>query len=312
LGPGSWALGQAPPTPAETGDEISLAVPLYAADDLEAAAMPAVAAPEAAPPKRISADAGLTFTTAYLSHGIVQDNQGVIAQPYGDLYFTLYDGKSGLQKVTLFGGIWNSLHSNHEFATTGTLTSWYEFDWNAGVSFDFLDRWNLAASYVEYTSPSNSFATSKNVQLRLAYNDADSKISLMPYATLFVETNNKAGSGTREGYSLELGINPSIPLTNAKSDYPVKLTFPTAVALGFHDFFGNRGGDDELFGYATTGAVASIPLAFMSKAGYGDWTLSAGAYLYYFGPGTRWINDVGAYTDEPWLAVGSVTLGVAF
>lgn len=244
--------------------------------------------PQAAPSRRISADAGMTFTTAYVCHGIVLENQGLIAQPYADLYISLFEGKSGaIQKITLFGGAWSSLHSNHEFAADDRLSSWYEFDWNAGVSLDFLDHWNLGVSYIQYTSPSDSFSSSQNVQLKLAYNDADSPISLMPYAAIFIETNGKAGSGTREGYKLELGIAPSVPLTNPKGDYPVKLTFPAVVGLGFHDFYGNRSGGDELFGYASAGAVASVPLAFMSENGYGDWSLSAGVNLYYFGSGTR-------------------------
>ncbi len=270
-------------------------------------------APQAEAPSRISADAGVTFTTAYVSHGIVLEDQGLITQPYADLYISLYEGKSGaVQKITLFGGAWSSLHSNHEFAADDHLSSWYEFDWNAGVSIDFLDRWNLGISYIQYTSPSDSFSSAQAVQLKLAYNDSASPVSLMPYAAVLIETDGKAGSGTREGYKLELGIAPSIPLTNPNGDYPVKLTFPAVVGLGFHDFYGNRSGDDELLGYASAGAVASVPLKFMSEGGYGDWSLSAGVNLYYFGSGTRWANAAGAYTDDPWLLVGSVTLGVAF
>jgi len=83
------------------------------------------------------------------------------------------------------------------------------------------------------------------------------------------------------------------------------------AGFGFSDFYANASGDDEFFGYVAGGAVISMPLTFLNDAGYGTWTVSAGGYVYYFGPGVRDFNK-GAGGDSQWDLVGNVSIGVAF
>ncbi len=264
---------------------------------------------DAAAPRRISADAGVTFTTDYISRGIQLENQGLIAQPYGNIYFTAFEGSGTMSKLTLFGGVWSSLHSEHTGASpTSFVESWFEFDWDVGFAID-IGKFNLNVMYIEFLSPNDAFGTARNLQLKLSYNDSDSKFPISPYAIVFFELDGKAGTGRDEGIYVELGIAPGIPLGSGAN--AAKLTFPIYVGLGFSDFYGNADGDDETFGYAAAGVVYSTPIPFLSDAGYGAWTFSVGGYFYYFGEGTQDANEA-IGTDTEYDFVGSMSIGVAF
>ena len=62
----------------------------------------------------ITGDLGVTLVSEYLSRGIVQVNQGVIAQPYLDLYFKLYEGTGFINKVVFNFGLWSNIDSHVE------------------------------------------------------------------------------------------------------------------------------------------------------------------------------------------------------
>jgi len=248
---------------------------------------------------------GSDFTTHYISRGLVLEDQGFIAQPYMELDITLAENKDATFSKTIgFVGIWNSLHSQHTDAglaiadpTTGdrpqvTTDLWYEFDWYAGVAFDISD-FNLNLSYWEFTSPNQGFGRSKNVQAKLSYNDTklwnhgkDSGFALKPYGIVFIETDGKAGSGSDEGVYIELGVEPTIFTLAKEGKYPVALSVPAKVGLGFSDFYE----DDETLGFVSVGLKASVPLAFI-PARYGSWSANAGVYYYYYGPGVDDFNQ---------------------
>src|SRR4029078_8154549 len=65
----------------------------------------------------VSLSVGSDFTTAYFFRGILQERDGFIWQPYGELDFNLYtaDEKEQeydpLSSFTLFAGSWNSINS---------------------------------------------------------------------------------------------------------------------------------------------------------------------------------------------------------
>lgn len=284
-----------------------------------AVSVPAFAADEPDPTRNVSGTVGVTFTTDYISRGLVLENQGVIAQPYGELGFKLLENKEGLQKVTLYGGIWNSLHSEHTDVEgdrpgeSSTTDIWYEFDWYVGVSLDFADKFNLKISYWEFISPADAFGTSHNLEFRLSYNDAGmwgGDFALNPYGVVFFELDGKAGNGIDEGIYVELGIAPGLPPIG-----DVKIAFPIAVGLGFSDFYGNVESDgsvdDEVFGYVTAGVVASMPIKFMSDAGFGNWTWSVGGNVYYFGEALEDFNEGNVKGDSEleWVAFTGVSIG---
>jgi hypothetical protein len=265
---------------------------------------------------------GVDFPTEYISRGLVLEDQGFIAQPYMELDFTLFQNKDAtLSKAIGFAGIWNSLHSQHTDAglatadpDTGdrpptTTDMWYEFDWYVGFAFDIAD-FNLNLSYWEFISPNQGFGTSKNLQAKLSYNDTklwnhgkDTGFALKPYGIVFVETDGKAGSGSDEGVYIELGIEPTVYTLAASSTYPVALSVPVKIGLGFSDFYE----DDDALGFISGGLKASVPLAFMGTR-YGAWSATAGVYYYYYGEGVDDFNKGTGDGDDD--IVG--TLGVSF
>ena len=268
---------------------------------------------------------GVDFTTHYISRGLVLEDQGFIAQPYMELGFTLFeDEDAGLSKFTAFGGIWNSLHSNKtdqgltqtdpdtgEGPSGVTTDIWYEFDWYVGVSFDFAKNFNLNLSYWEFISPNQGFGTSKNYQAKLSFNDAslwgdeEGGFALKPYGIVFIETDGKAGSGSDEGVYVELGIEPTIYTAGSEGSYPVSLSVPTKVGLGFADFYE----DDEALGYVSVGLKAGVPLAFIPTQ-YGAWSASAGVYYYYYGDGVDDFNTGTGDGDDD--IVGTLGISLSF
>ena len=264
----------------------------------------------------------LDFPTHYISRGLVLEDQGFIAQPGLELNFTLFEEEdAAVTKGSFFAGIWNSLHSRHTDAglatadpDTGefpevTTDLWYEFDWYVGFAFDVGD-FNLNLSYWEFISPNQGFGTSKNAQAKLSYNDTglwnnggDSGFALKPYGIVFVETNGKAGSGPEEGIYVELGVEPTVFTLGGEGRYPVALSVPAKVGLGFSDFYE----DDESLGFASVGLKASVPLAFM-PARFGAWSASAGVYYYYYGDGVDDFNEGTGDGDDDIVASAGISL----
>jgi hypothetical protein len=266
-----------------------------------------------------------TLTTAYITRGVLLENQGIIYQNVGELYFKLLDEPdAAVSKGTIIVGMFNSVHDEKtdaglaevdpdtgEPAFRRNVSNWYEFDWWAGGSIDFAGAFNLSLLYQEFHSPNGGFGLCRNVQAKLSYNDAelwgdDGGFALKPYGIVFVELDGKAGTGPDEGIYVELGVGPSFALTEG-GDYPLTLSIPVSVGLGFNDFYE----DDELFGYASAGVVLSAPLAFIPPE-FGAWTASVGGYYYYYGEGVDDFNQANDKEDSDGIFVGTVGIGLSF
>jgi len=302
--PGMTLAGTNKPDAAKTPDMQELATPLTLAE----------AAP---PPKKVYGIVSATYATDYISRGVLLENQGVIVQPAAEIGFNVI--QSDQMKVTIYGDVWSSLHGHHEFAPGDSqgsdhLSSWYEFDWWAGVGFEFSGI-TARLTYYEFLSPSDAFGTAKNLELFLGYNDAAlwentlKGFALSPYVKFFLELDGKAGTGSDEGLYVELGVGPAFKFNEA-GQYPVTLTIPVTVGLGFSDFYGSAGGDDETFGFASIGATASVPLPFIGPE-YGEWSATLGGFYYYFGDGTHDFNNgTGGGSRSEWQ--GTFAIAVKF
>ena len=139
---------------------------------------------ETATKSAITGDLGVNFVSEYISRGAPQEIKGVIAQPYADLYFSLYEGEGFVNKVSLNLGVWSSLHSAHTLAGSvngsglSTTSAWYEFDYTPGVAVTFAKNYTLTASYLEFDSPNDAFLASRNVNFSLAYGVLNGEYSL--------------------------------------------------------------------------------------------------------------------------------------
>jgi hypothetical protein len=229
----------------------------------------------------ITGDFGVTFTTEYISRGIVEADQtkGVIAQPYLDLYFKLYTGTGFIDAVSAQLSFWADVGSNHSTAhPDATVPDWYEFDWDPGISVTFLDKFTLLTQYFEFDSPSGAFGTARSIDALLTYDDSSllGPFSLHPHFTVLYELGAPGPAGINpHGWYYELGIAPNYTFM-PKSTYPITVAVPFTVGLGDSGgFYGNNN-----FGYFSVGPSVSVPLAFI-PSGFGSWTLTA-AYTYYY------------------------------
>ncbi len=216
----------------------------------------------------ITGDLGVNFVSEYISRGVVLENQGVIAQPYTDLYFKLYSGDGFINKISINLGIWSSIHSHKQGGNT-TAQNWYEFDYTPGISLTFAKNFTATLSYFEFDSPSGAFDPARSINLNLAYDDTDllGAFALHPHVTVLREVGGIAGLA-EHGWYFEGGIAPSVPLGKFAT-----LTFPVTAGFGDGKFYA---GDN--FGYVSGGANLAIPLGFMPSC-LGSWTFSGG-YTY--------------------------------
>ncbi len=284
-----------------------------------------VVAPEAPVQSWITGDIGDTVTNEYISRGIVLENQGVINQPYLDLFFKVYEGKGFINSVSVQLSFWSSIHTKSRFAAPGSTTrNWYEFDWDPGITMTFLKNWTYTVQYFEFDSPSDSFQPARSINQTLALNDSDmmgaySAFALHPHVTVLAEIpgDGRAGTGNHEGWYLEQGIAPSYTLM-PKSDYPLTLTLPITGGEGTKEFYSLQAPAPKAaqrgtnFGFVSAGVTLSVPLAFVPKQ-IGSWTASAGYTFYYIGQTVAELSPVSVKgpTDEA-QHVFQATLGVTF
>ena len=270
----------------------------------------------------ITGDLGVNFVTQYVSRGVVLENQGVIAQPYADLYFKLYEGDGFLNKVSLNLGLWSSIHSRGTDSGAvsgghpGGTRDWYEFDYTIGLAMTFAKNWTFTPSFYAFLSPNDGFSDFYGINLNLAYNDSawwgDSGFALNPSVTVLFEVQNKAGTGADEGVYYEIALNPT------KTFGPVTISLPLKAGFGSDDFYGSLNPStgaiqDESFGYFSAGLNVAYPLKFIPEC-FGAWTLNANATFYYLGDGTSDFNtaarggSVRDGNDTEWVFGGGLAI----
>lgn len=257
-------------------------------DDVRPADLPRAADAAEAPDRRISATLGLDVANAYYFRGIIQENDGVIIQPWFDVSATLVDRDTWAFGLT--AGLWNSVHSDDGTAGDPNLSNWYEADLYVGAVFT-AGKFDFGAIYTWYTSPSDAFTTVEDISLFFSFDDSDSGllfgVPIAPSVTLAFETDNAADGG-QEGIFLELGIEPGIDFDNAVGEQTLTLSFPVAVGLSLDDYYEDGTGSDETFGYGQVGAVATLPLP--GDGALGDWSWSVGVKALFLGSHTQQYN----------------------
>lgn len=244
----------------------------------------------------ITGDIGFDITNAYYFHGIRQEDQGFIIQPYADLYFKVYEGSGFLTSLSIDLGIWNSFHSNR--GVPSTTSNWYEFDFSAGLTATFNEKWSLGAAFKYYGSPGDYFDNAYAIAVKLGYDDKDllGAFSMQPYVLVEVEVDGKSANGSDEGVYYEVGLTPNFDAG------PVNIAVPLRAGFGSSNYYFN----DEGFGYFSAGVAATYVLAFMPEC-LGEWSLTASANYLLMGDGTD-VSNGG--DDDEWIFTGG--LKVAF
>ncbi len=261
---------------------------------LTALVSPAMAQEEAAPAGpntgAVSFTLGVDFTTAYFYRGIIQENQGLIMQPYADATFQLTDA------LSVYLGTWNSIQDN----LAGS--DWYESDFFVGASYSLSECLSVDLSYIWLYGPSGGGEFTQEINIGVAYDDSglwgDGFDGLQPYVLVGIETSGGSdmgglhGSGSKGTY-LELGVAPSFTVVESASS-PITLTIPVTVGLGwdYYEAFSDATPgvlEDDTFGYLDIGLDFSMPLSFV-PAQFGSWEAAAGVHFLLLGDSTETIS----------------------
>ncbi len=258
-----------------------------------------------APAPVVSGSLGIDFTTAYFFRGILQENQGVIGQPWVELGYNLYTANEGLKNLDLTFGLWNSLHDG---PTGGAGGPWYESDFYVGLSAGIGDRLSVGATYTSYYSPNATFGTVQEIAFSASVDDSGwfgESLQLNPSLTVAFELNGQADAGAKRGTYAEIGIEPSFAIGKL-GDADLTLTVPVKVGLSLGDYYEYGTGDDDFLGYFDIGAAVSAPLHFM-PARLGPWDASLGLHAIVLGDNNKLVNH-----DDGTALVLSLGLSTTF
>jgi hypothetical protein len=267
-----------------------------------ASSAPAVAQDEAE--SRFSGIVQLDTTNAYFFRGILQEREGIIFEPWTELYANLYSSETGfLRDVTVGGGMWMSWHSERTLANEDP--QWlYEVDYYPLVSLGFAGGVSLTGVYYFYTSPNDAFTTVQELNLKLAWDDSEAfgAWSMQPWINVAYETENSS-LGPARGTGFQLGIAPTLYATESES---FTLTAPMEAGFSAEDYYEDSGGENHFFGYGSVGLSASIPLSFVPE-GAGAWSLGLTAKYMFFEHLLEEINR-----GRSTYPVGTMSLSVEF
>ncbi len=258
---------------------------------------------------KISFSMGMDFTTAYFFRGILQERNGFIWQPYGEVNINLYsdeDENAILTGFTPFVGTWNSVQSEATGAVSGP-SNWYESDVYIGAKFMLFNKLEVKPFYIAYTYPNGAFATVQEFDLAFSLNDSEwlGMWAMYPSFLWAHELENTA-LGTKRGDYGEFNVRPTFTILESE-EYPVSLAVPAQLGIGIDNYYeGPISNSNETFGFFRGGAIFSVPLAFMGED-YGAWSVSAGAYVYTFGNTNKAYND----SDDPWV-VGTWSINMTY
>jgi hypothetical protein len=252
---------------------------------------------------------GMDFTTAYFFRGILQERNGFIWQPHGEVDFSLLKEEGAdLSAVTLFVGNWNSVQSEKTLSRGGGTGpgNWYESDVYAGFKFDFWDTVELKPFYYLYMYPNGAFPSIQELDVQFSLFDAQwlGKWALNPSALVAWEFDNTT-LGTQPGTYAELDIAPSFVIYDDET-YPVTMAIPMQVGLSIGDYYESPTGKDNHFGFYKGGVTFSVPLGFVPEE-YGAWSVAAGPAVYAFGQNLKNYNK----GNNPWV-VGTVSLNMSY
>ncbi|MCC7066124.1 MAG: hypothetical protein IT456_25230, partial [Planctomycetes bacterium] len=258
-----------------------------------------------APAKVVSGSLGVDFTTAYFFRGILQEDQGVIAQPWVELGYGLYSADEGIKSLDLTFGLWNSLHDG---PTGGAGSPWYESDFYVGLSAAVGDRLTIGSTYTSYYSPNATFGTVQELAFSVGLDDSDlwgGSFSLKPSFLFAFELTGQADAGSGRGKYAQFGIEPSFE-AGQLGGQPITISVPVTVGLSLKDYYEFGTGNDETLGYVDVGLVVSSPLHFLPSR-MGPWGASFGVHALMLGDTNEALNN-----DEGTEVIASFGLSTTF
>ncbi|GIW75434.1 MAG: hypothetical protein KatS3mg104_0497 [Phycisphaerae bacterium] len=219
---------------------------------------------------------GFDVASAYYFRGYLQENAGLIIQPYFNVAFTAVESDDFTLGVNL--GTWNSIHTENTASDGNGAGAWYENDITLELPISF-GKFTVTPLYYLYQYPNGAFETIQEIGLTISYDDTGliaDDFALAPYIGIYHEFDD--GNGTEDTYA-EIGIGPSwTPPAVGGYEIPA-LTFPIALGLSLNDYYTDSEGDNALLGYGSVGVTTSFPLPVPEK--WGAWSVNVGGYYQY-------------------------------
>jgi hypothetical protein len=293
----------------------------------------AVKTPEA--PSPFSLSGGINFTTAYFHRGYLQEDQGVIAQPYLTGSYTVV--RDGDFTIAPYVGVSSSFHDEHTF-NDGSYDAWFECELMGGVVFArgpaFID-----AQYKLYTYPNGAMSQIEEVSVKASADllqlarraDRPGDVVLLVWAQVAKEISDhndpppqSASTSPAPHHSpifhppsgangetidmsgqdtyLELGVEPSFKTRIGNT--PVGLAFPIVLGTSLDGYYTQSDGSNDFLGYVSASVEATVPLPVPER--FGAWYLSGTlTYLHLLADSAKFAN----YGEENEF-VG--TIGISF
>lgn len=202
---------------------------------------------------KLGVTGGLDYASAYYFRGYLQADRGFILQPYLSAFATCHCSDEWIVRpyVSFF-------HSGHDDgnpmkdmtdAMLGATASW------KGLVVDGQYGW--------YTTSPTQRGDVHELGVRASFDvwncwregDEPACFTLRPYAGLYVEASDEAGS---EDAYLELGLDPAWRFDVCGTK--VGLALPLALGLSADDYYFDDLGDSETLGYFSAGVTASVAL----------------------------------------------------
>lgn len=252
---------------------------------------------------RVSVSAGVDVPSTYYFRGILQDDRGFIAWPFGEMGLTLLEGDGAVKSLSVDVGTWNSLHRGPTGSSGPSGKLWYESDFYTTVTLGLGGGVSLGSTYTAYTSPNDAFGTVKEIAFSVALDDSGrlGAFALAPYALVAIELDGQADGGVNKGRYLELGVAPGVPVVKDR----LTLSFPVKLGLSLRDYYEGPFGSDR-FGFVEAGALAEVPLVFI-PSGFGSWNLQGGVSVLTFGDALKGING-----SDKARVIGLVGVGLSY
>ncbi len=243
---------------------------------------------------RFSGIAQLDVTNAYYFRGILNEKDGLVAQPWGEVYANLYSSEDGLiRDVTAGFGVWLSIHSEETLATNGP-ESIYEADYYPLVSVDLAGGFNLLTTYYFYDSPNGAWDEAvQELNFKLSYDDSEA-LGLAPWVNVAIETFSTSLGGN-SGTGVQFGIGPTLYEADAFS-----IDASLEVGITLDDYYEGVDAKENTFGYASVGVGVGVPIT-------DTWSTSVGFKYFLFGDDLETVNG-----GDGGQAVGMLSLTAEF
>jgi hypothetical protein len=268
--------------------------PSLSAIALAAVTLASLPSSAAAEESRFSGVAQLGLTNAYYFRGILNEKDGLIAQPWGEVYANLYSSEEGLiRDVTAGFGVWLSIHTEETLATNGP-ESLYEADYYPLLSIDFAGGFNLLTTYYFYDSPNGAWDTAvQEMNFKLSYDDSEF-LGLAPWMNIATETHSTS-LGNSSGTGIQFGIEPTVYEADAFS-----LSLSAELGLALDDYYEGVDSEENAFGYANLGAGVDVPIT-------DTWSAAVSFKYFLFGDDLETVNG-----GDGGQAVGVLSLTAEF